>query len=154
MKQLNILILLAFSLALLASCGQKASTSEAQKTSDSLPHDRTIHGVLVKGQVIDDQTRCSHYHTQLDIIALKFKCCNTYYPCYSCHQEKADHAASTWELNERNEKAVLCGVCGNELTIQEYLNSNNTCSKCQSLFNPNCKKHYHLYFKVDSANAI
>jgi uncharacterized CHY-type Zn-finger protein len=136
------------------ACQKKEPPKSIAKEIDSSPHDRTIHGVLVKGQVIDDQTRCSHYHTQLDIIALKFKCCNTYYPCYSCHQEKADHSATTWELNERSEKAVLCGVCGNELTIQEYLNSNNTCGKCQSLFNPNCKKHYHLYFKVDSTAAI
>lgn len=116
---------------------------------DTTAHDRIIGGLLVKGSVIDNQTRCSHYHTDLDIIAIKFKCCDTYYPCYSCHAETADHQPETWELNERDEKAILCGVCGHELTVQEYMDSNNTCPLCQSSFNPNCKKHYDLYFTMD-----
>lgn len=109
--------------------------------------------MLVKGQVIDNETRCAHYHTNLDIIALKFKCCNSYFPCYSCHQEETDHAATQWEVTEREEKAILCGACGRELSIREYLASNNTCPSCQSSFNPNCKKHYNLYFKLDSTEV-
>ena len=117
--------------------------------ANTIPKDRIIHGVLVKGKVIDNETRCSHYHTNLDIIALKFKCCNTYYTCYTCHQEATDHTPTTWEVTERDEKAVLCGVCGHELTITEYLASNNICTACQSHFNPNCKNHYNLYFKME-----
>jgi uncharacterized CHY-type Zn-finger protein len=125
----------------------KANSKDAINTADSIPKDRIIHGVLVKGNVIDSETRCTHYHTNLDIIALKFKCCNTYYPCYTCHQEAVDHAPTTWELTERDEKVVLCGVCGHELTITEYLASNNTCPSCQSHFNPNCKKTLSLVFQ-------
>jgi uncharacterized CHY-type Zn-finger protein len=116
-------------------------------TPDNLPRERMIAGMPVKGKVIDDQTRCSHYHTHLDIIAIKFKCCDTYYPCYSCHQEDTDHAAVTWSLQERDTKAILCGACGHELTITEYLSSQNTCPSCHASFNPNCEKHYGLYFE-------
>ncbi|MBL7874137.1 MAG: chromophore lyase [Cyclobacteriaceae bacterium] len=107
-----------------------------------------IGGLLVKGKVIDNQTRCSHYHTELDIIAIKFKCCDTYYPCYSCHAESTDHKPLTWDSVEWNKKAILCGACGLELSVQEYMDSNNTCTRCQSSFNPNCKKHYDLYFTM------
>ena len=41
----------------------------------------------VYGSLIDTETRCRHYFTEEDIIAIKFKCCNKYYPCYKCHNE-------------------------------------------------------------------
>lgn len=129
-------------------CKNNGKPSAMTTPMDTLPHDRMISGVLVKGKVIDNQTRCSHYHTSLDIIAIKFKCCDTYYPCYSCHKEATNHESITWPLNERDRKAILCGVCGHELTIEEYMASSNTCTSCQSLFNPNCKKHYDLYFAM------
>jgi len=46
-------------------------------------------------------------------------------------------------------KAILCGVCGPQLSITEYMTSNNTCTKCQASFNPNCKKHYDLYLTME-----
>ena len=144
---------LAFILISMCACSKKENTENRKGEADTLAHERIIYGVMVKGKVTDNQTRCSHYHTSLDIIAIKFKCCDTYYPCYQCHRESADHQANTWELSERGEKAILCGVCGHQLTIREYLESNNMCTSCQSSFNPNCKKHYHLYFKVDSVHS-
>jgi len=103
---------------------------------------------MVKGKLIDDQTRCIHWHSPLDIIAIKFKCCNTYYPCYECHQESVDHKPQVWAKNERNKKAILCGVCKTELTIREYFDSADICPYCKSSFNPNCSRHYHLYFEI------
>ena len=103
--------------------------------------------IIVKGKITDDETRCVHYHSLLDVIAIKFKCCNQYYPCYTCHEEAADHAAKTWSKNEFGTKAILCGVCKNELTIHEYLTSNNQCPFCKTPFNPKCKNHQHLYFE-------
>lgn len=103
--------------------------------------------IEVKGKLIDDQTRCEHYHSPLDIIAINFKCCGDYYPCYQCHKETVDHLATAWPKEEWDTKAILCGVCKNELTINEYMKSNNECPHCHSLFNPNCSRHYHLYFK-------
>lgn len=102
----------------------------------------------LKGKLIDLQTRCTHYHSVLDIIAIKFKCCDTYYPCYECHTEEAGHAAAFWAKEERDTKAILCGNCKKELTITEYFNSGNQCPQCNAEFNPKCSTHYHLYFEV------
>jgi uncharacterized CHY-type Zn-finger protein len=107
------------------------------------------NGFRIFGKPVDAQTRCVHWHSELDIIAIKFKCCNKYFPCYSCHEETTDHPAQVWPANEFNQKAILCGVCGHELTISEYMSCNNTCPKCTSAFNPGCKNHYHLYFEMD-----
>ena len=148
MKSVRNLFLGILLMSMVPGCHKNERVSSATLSMDTLPHERMIGGQLVKGQVIDGQTRCSHYHTNLDIIAIKFKCCDTYFPCYSCHGESADHKAITWEISERDEKAILCGVCGHELSINEYMNSNNTCPTCQSSFNPNCKKHYDLYFTM------
>lgn len=103
---------------------------------------------VIKGKVIDEYTRCIHYHSPPDVIAIKFKCCGQYYPCYNCHKEEADHEHEVWNKSEFDEKAVLCGVCKNEMTIQAYLASNDHCPYCNAAFNPNCSKHYHLYFEV------
>lgn len=103
---------------------------------------------MVKGKLTDEQTRCIHYHSPLDIIAIKFKCCNEFYPCYQCHEEEAGHVAVIWSKEERNEKAILCGACRSVLTIHEYFNAGNVCPSCKSPFNPNCSLHYHLYFEV------
>jgi uncharacterized CHY-type Zn-finger protein len=103
--------------------------------------------IRVKGKLVDQQTRCEHYHSALDIIAIKFKCCGDYYPCYQCHGECADHEPAVWKKEEWNTKAVLCGACKQELTINEYLGSNNSCPHCNSAFNPGCSKHHHLYFQ-------
>lgn len=120
----------------------------AQDRPVMLPVESTIQGIRIFGKPIDNQTRCVHWHSDLDIIAIKFKCCDKYYPCFSCHEEEADHAHQIWPKVEFDQKAILCGVCGNELSIQEYKNSNNTCPHCQSQFNPGCSKHYHLYFEI------
>jgi uncharacterized CHY-type Zn-finger protein len=107
-----------------------------------------IHGVEVKGQGLDVQTRCAHYALPQDVIAIKFACCQTYYPCYQCHEALADHPHTVWPAHQFEEPAVLCGVCGAELTIAEYLQSHSTCPRCQAAFNPGCATHYSLYFDM------
>jgi uncharacterized CHY-type Zn-finger protein len=102
----------------------------------------------IHGKLIDDNTRCVHFHSLLDIIAIRFKCCGTYYPCYQCHEETAGHAAVTWKKEEWDNPAIFCGLCKNELTINEYMSSGNQCPNCNGMFNPNCSKHYHLYFEI------
>ncbi|MGH9946490.1 MAG: CHY zinc finger protein [Pyrinomonadaceae bacterium] len=109
---------------------------------------RKIHGERVFGIDVDDETRCAHWHSELDIIAIKFKCCGKWYPCFECHAEIADHKAGVWLKSEHNTKAILCGACGHQLTIREYLNSESKCTKCGEAFNPNCAKHYALYFEL------
>lgn len=48
---------------------------------------------------------------------------------------------------EWDAKAILCGHCQNELSINEYLNSGNVCQVCKANFNPGCAEHYDLYFE-------
>ncbi|WP_416825414.1 CHY zinc finger protein [Ectobacillus polymachus] len=104
--------------------------------------------VNVYGFTVDNQTRCKHYATEKDIIAIKFKCCNTYYPCYKCHEECEDHPIVVWKKEEFDKLAILCGVCKTEHTIQQYMHANH-CLHCGSTFNEGCRKHYHLYFEYN-----
>ncbi len=125
------------------------STVSCNKTKQEavLTTNNTQENIKVYGQTVDDQTRCTHYHSQVDIIAIKFKCCKKYYPCYKCHQAAEIHTPQVWSVTEQDQKAILCGVCKHELTIAEYLNSGNKCTSCSSDFNPGCRLHYHLYFE-------
>ena len=103
----------------------------------------------VFGIDIDEHTRCSHYHSELDIIAIKFKCCNAYYACIHCHEAKSGHDVLVWNKDEFSTKAILCGHCKTELTISEYLSANNTCPFCKAGFNPKCSNHHHFYFEKE-----
>lgn len=107
---------------------------------------RVIQGHEVKGVDIDPETRCAHYNSDVDIIAIKFRCCGDWYPCFECHAAVAGHDPEVWPTSERAERAVLCGACGNELTIEEYMASGSQCTSCSREFNPKCANHYHLYF--------
>jgi len=101
----------------------------------------------IKGKPIDAQTRCVHWHSELDVIAIKFKCCGEYFPCFECHQETAGHEAKPWKKHEFREKAILCGRCLTELTVSDYLASGHCCPSCKGAFNPRCALHYQLYFE-------
>lgn len=103
--------------------------------------------VKVYGLTIDDETRCEHYKTPLDIIAIKFKCCNKFYPCYKCHDTCENHETKRWNQDEFNEQAILCGVCKQTMTINEYMMT-EVCPHCDARFNDRCKYHHHLYFKI------
>lgn len=105
-----------------------------------------IFGESIFGIDVDPQTRCSHYKSELDIIAIKFKCCEKWFPCYECHSEIANHSPALWPKNEFDSPAILCGACGYQLTINEYFSCDSTCPKCERGFNPGCANHYHLYF--------
>lgn len=115
-----------------------------------MPQHPLIDRPAVLGAVIDEQTRCIHYRTELDIVAIRFVCCGEYYPCHLCHEESAGHASAQWPIGERDTKAVLCGACGAELTIAEYLIT-DSCPHCGAPFNPGCALHAHLYFEVAAA---
>ena len=106
-----------------------------------------IHKVEVNGTDVDNQTRCSHYDSDIDIIAIKFKCCQRWFPCYKCHTEHTEHSPEVWSVSESNTPAVLCGNCGHQLTITEYFQCESVCPKCRSGFNPRCALHYNLYFE-------
>jgi uncharacterized CHY-type Zn-finger protein len=94
---------------------------------------------------VDDETRCIHYRTPKDVIAIKFKCCGRYYPCHLCHDESADHPPRSWPRQQWDQLAVLCGVCQREMAIRTYLGS-TSCPNCRAPLNERCAAHAHLYF--------
>jgi uncharacterized CHY-type Zn-finger protein len=104
----------------------------------------------VRGINLDEQTRCEHYRGPTDIIAIKMKCCGDYYACKDCHATLADHQIQTWPEKEWNQPAILCGACGAELTILQYMQSESRCSACSAPFNPRCRNHYHFYFEIEA----
>lgn len=99
----------------------------------------------VYGIDVDEQTRCVHYHQDFDVIAIKHYCCTRYYPCHLCHAALTDHQVQVWPIDRFDEAAVLCGVCGVELSVHDYL-ATDTCPNCSTNFNPGCKLHRELYF--------
>ena len=104
----------------------------------------------VHGLDLDPETRCLHWHSPLDIIAIRMACCGLYYACKDCHQALAGHELKPWPRSEWHTPAILCGHCKTELTIEAYMASNNRCPNCHSAFNPGCRNHYHYYFATES----
>ena len=105
------------------------------------------NNTLVYGIDLDPETRCAHYHSIQDIVAILFNCCQQFYACIECHNTLEAHAPTQWQTDQYQTKAILCGHCGTILTIEEYLNCKAQCPNCQAAFNPNCSKHYDCYFK-------
>lgn len=102
----------------------------------------------VHGIDLDPQTRCTHWHSPRDIVAIRMKCCGLYYACKDCHDALVDHPLAPWPESEWHEKAVLCGACRSEMTIRGYLNAPDACPDCGAAFNPNCRLHHHFYFAM------
>jgi uncharacterized CHY-type Zn-finger protein len=115
---------------------------------------KRVKEMVVKGKVVDGMTRCIHYHSELDIIAVKFACCGQYYPCYFCHQEAENHPVIRWSVRHLHEKAVFCGVCRHEMTLKEYLQGAGACPSCRAKFNPGCRKHWQYYFDRSLLSCI
>jgi len=114
---------------------------------------RTIDGVLVRGVDVGPETRCGHYDGERDVIALRFPCCDDYYPCFECHEAVADHERSVWPGDAAAVPAVLCGRCGTELAIEAYLRADHACPDCGAAFNPGCAAHYDRYFAPELYEA-
>lgn len=108
---------------------------------------------VVYGLSLTRLTQCAHWHSPLDIIAVKHFCCKKFYACISCHDALETHASDVWPCTRRDEGAVLCGQCRHVLTVNEYLESGSRCTECGSAFNPGCKKHWGLYFEVGDKSS-
>jgi len=103
--------------------------------------------VPLRGVAVDPETRCAHWDDPVDVVALRFGCCETYYPCDACHDAAADHEAVPWPRERFDEPAVLCGVCGTTLTATAYLDGDDACPACGAPFNPGCRAHRDRYFE-------
>ena len=103
--------------------------------------------IICYGTGVNERTQCIHYHSERDIIAIKFKCCEEFYACIQCHEEAVSHPAVVWPRAEFDHQAICCGNCHGTLSITQYLHSGNQCPLCRAAFNPGCANHYHLYFE-------
>lgn len=100
----------------------------------------------IYGLLVDDESRCIHYHSEKDVIALQCYACKHYYACYQCHNALEDHVFSPYPLALTQDRPILCGVCKRLLTYATYKDV-TACPSCQSPFNPGCKQHHSYYFK-------
>ncbi|WP_226163423.1 CHY zinc finger protein [Hymenobacter terricola] len=108
---------------------------------------KIVEPIIIHGAKVNERTQCAHYHSERDIIAIKFKCCEAFYACIECHHETAGHAPVVWPKSGFHTEAIYCGNCKSTLSIAGYLSCDNTCPACQAAFNPGCANHYHLYFE-------
>lgn len=102
----------------------------------------------VHGVDLDPQTRCAHWHSAFDVVAIQMRCCGQFYACRECHDELEDHPVEVWPRKEWDARAVLCGVCRATLTVREYIEGPSRCPGCGAGFNPGCKGHQGLYFEA------
>ena len=105
--------------------------------------------VPLRGIDVGPATRCAHYHGDRDRIALRFACCDVFYPCYKCHAASAEHPPERWAPDQLDTPAVLCGACGAVLPFRQYLAADHECPTCGAAFNPNCARHHDRYVQVD-----
>ena len=124
--------------------------------------------VPLRGVGVDPETRCVHWESELDVVALRFGCCGTFSPCHACHAETADHDPEPWPRARFDEPAVLCGACGATLSARVYLDGealrasgsegrshsgsrakpdDDACPACGAAFNPGCRRHRDRYFE-------
>lgn len=108
--------------------------------------ERQVHGVEVYGLEVGERSECAHWHSERDIVAIRFPCCDRYYACHECHD--TDHEPQRWRRDQFEKLAILCGACGHEMSISDYFGCGDRCLKCQADFNPGCRLHHHLYFEV------
>lgn len=119
----------------------------SQETTRTGTDDR--FAVPLRGVAVDSETRCAHYGTDRDVIALRFGCCEAYYPCFTCHAAVADHDPEVWPRSRFEEPAVLCGVCRETITAAAYLDGDDSCPHCGAQFNPGCRNHRDRYFEIN-----
>lgn len=116
--------------------------------------DRGCGKRLVKPQIIthgigvNERNQCAHYGSARDIVAIKFKCCETFYACIHCHDEVTKHPPIVWQKDDWKAEVILCGNCHNTISIADYLGCSDQCPRCNASFNPGCANHYHFYFDL------
>ena len=106
----------------------------------------------VRGIEVDARTRCAHWRSKLDIVAIKMACCGVYWACKDCHEELAGHAIAVWPREQWDTRGGLCGAWGGEMTIREYMQCASRCPSCGAAFNPGCEKHWGFYFETQGGN--
>ena len=144
--------------------------SPAWGADGSAPEQRTVHApatdsrfpVPLRGVAVGPETRCAHWNSERDVVALRFGCCGAFSPCHACHAATADHDPEPWPRARFDDPAVLCGVCGTTLSARTYLAGDSEgrspsgsrakpdddpCPACGADFNPGCRRHRDRYFE-------
>ncbi|MCR5725375.1 MAG: hypothetical protein K6G80_09850 [Treponema sp.] len=101
------------------------------------------------GKLVDDQGRCIHYNSSLDVIANRCGICGKLYACYKCHNELEAHSFGSVLPDEKD--TVMCGVCGSLFSYRTY-STLSSCPTCSSRFNPNCALHKSCYARAATEN--
>lgn len=110
--------------------------------------DKLTISVVINGVGVNHRYQCAHYHSDTDVVAIKFKCCGTFYACIYCHEEMAGHEPELWGKDERQTYALACGNCRRTFSIEDYLRCEDNCPKCGTTLNPGCVSHYRFYFEL------
>ena len=132
--------------------GGRGDTKSRQQNQDgrTFRADQGTHTPIIHGLDVDEQGRCQHWHSPLDIVANRFSCCGEYYACYQCHDALAGHPRIPW--SDPDSPAVMCGACRCQMTEAEYDRAMESteprCPSCGARFNPGCRLHHDIYFKA------
>ncbi|WP_415380271.1 CHY zinc finger protein [Halosimplex sp. TS25] len=122
---------------------------ESERQTTAPPETDRRFPVPLRGVDVDSETRCTHYESAVDVVALRFPCCDCYYPCFRCHDEVTDHDPERVTPEAFADPAVLCGACGETPSVHAYLDCDDTCHDCGAAFNPGCRRHRDRYFAVE-----
>ncbi|MCQ9352650.1 CHY zinc finger protein [Corynebacterium sp. 153RC1] len=98
----------------------------------------------VRGQLVDSQGRCQHYHSQLDVVANKCVTCGQWWACHKCHEEAQGHRFGPMPTNQLG---AMCCACGEVMTYPQYA-AQPHCPSCQHPFNPGCHLHAPIYWQL------
>ncbi|WP_172863974.1 CHY zinc finger protein [Halorubrum trapanicum] len=124
-------------------------TDPSDRETTTAPDTDPRFEVPLRGIDVDPETRCAHWDDPVDVVALRFGCCEAFYPCDACHDAATDHEAVPWPRDRFDEPAVLCGACRTTLTGRAYLEADDACPACGAAFNPGCRKHRERYFEME-----
>ena len=138
------------------------SADDGRRRTTHAPATDDRFRVPLRGVAVDPDTRCAHWDSAVDVVALRFGCCGVFSPCHACHTDTADHDPEPWPRPRFDDPAVLCGVCGTTLSARAYLDGdsegrspsasratpNDACPACGAAFNPGCRRHRDRYFEA------
>ncbi|MFD1569354.1 CHY zinc finger protein [Halorubrum laminariae] len=128
--------------------GDAVADGDRERRTTTAPDTDDRFAVPLRGVAVDHETRCAHWNSAVDVVALRFGCCGTYYPCDACHDAATDHTAEPWPRDRFDEPAVLCGRCRARLSVRAYLDTDDACPRCGVAFNPGCRAHADRYFDI------
>ncbi|WP_080506069.1 CHY zinc finger protein [Halorubrum sp. BV1] len=123
-------------------------TGDRDRRTTRIPDTDGRFVVPLRGVAVDSETRCAHWDSPVDVVALRFGCCEAYYPCDACHDAVTNHEAEPWPRNRFDESAALCGRCRATLPARVFLDADDACPCCGVAFNPGCRAHVDRYFEV------